>query len=208
MREAYPNELYHHGILGQKWGKKNGPPYPLDAADHSSAEKKAGWKKSLDSDAKRKYKRGEQFDDDKNDSSVTRRVKKDYNSMSDKEFSSKYKTTKNTYRRRVNKYGDPYMNSPLAIKGKQLAEKQKQKNAAKARKVIEKFDKKIAKADADVRSFDPIIDGFITKSGRVCLSKEDVANLIKYYSDVRDNIIKEKEAYIKKQGKAAELLDL
>lgn len=25
------NELYHHGIKGQKWGKRNGPPYPLDA---------------------------------------------------------------------------------------------------------------------------------------------------------------------------------
>ena len=24
-------ELYHHGIKGQKWGKKNGPPYPLDS---------------------------------------------------------------------------------------------------------------------------------------------------------------------------------
>lgn len=51
--------LKHHGILGQKWGKKNGPPYPLDASDHSSSEKKAGWRKSLDkgpddSDNKRK----------------------------------------------------------------------------------------------------------------------------------------------------------
>lgn len=33
--------LSHHGILGQKWGKKNGPPYPLDPSDHSAAEKKA-----------------------------------------------------------------------------------------------------------------------------------------------------------------------
>ena len=33
--------LSHHGIQGQKWGKKNGPPYPLSAGAHSSAEKKA-----------------------------------------------------------------------------------------------------------------------------------------------------------------------
>lgn len=40
-------ELYHHGIYGQKWGVKNGPPYPLGSGDHSASEKKAGWRKSL-----------------------------------------------------------------------------------------------------------------------------------------------------------------
>lgn len=32
--------LMHHGIPGQKWGKRNGPPYPLDEKDYSKREKK------------------------------------------------------------------------------------------------------------------------------------------------------------------------
>ena len=41
------DELWHHGILGQKWGDQNGPPYPLDSGEHSSKEKSRGWKESL-----------------------------------------------------------------------------------------------------------------------------------------------------------------
>jgi hypothetical protein len=50
-------ELSHYGIKGQKWGEKNGPPYPLDASDHSSTEKKAGtkgWTKEAKQENKKK----------------------------------------------------------------------------------------------------------------------------------------------------------
>lgn len=46
--KCYDDHLVHHGILGQKWGHRNGPPYPLSADDHSSAEKKLNKASDLD----------------------------------------------------------------------------------------------------------------------------------------------------------------
>ena len=34
------NYLIHYGILGQRWGVQNGPPYPLSGEQKSSSEKK------------------------------------------------------------------------------------------------------------------------------------------------------------------------
>lgn len=39
--------LAHHGIAGQKWGVRQGPPYPLAPSKHSAAENKAGWRRSI-----------------------------------------------------------------------------------------------------------------------------------------------------------------
>lgn len=40
----HSDELYHHGILNQKWGVRNGPPYPLGGGDYSESEKRAIYK--------------------------------------------------------------------------------------------------------------------------------------------------------------------
>lgn len=36
------NELYHHGIKGQRWGVRNGPPYPLNAQTHAAVVRGSG----------------------------------------------------------------------------------------------------------------------------------------------------------------------
>ena len=65
---------------------------------------------------------------DNSDSSVTKRVKEDWNNLSDKDFKAKYGASKDKYAKRVAKYRDPYMNAPLAKLGKSLSKKKSSKN--------------------------------------------------------------------------------
>lgn len=37
--------LKHHGIVGQKWGQRNGPPYPLGGGDYSPRERREIYRK-------------------------------------------------------------------------------------------------------------------------------------------------------------------
>ena len=76
-----PNELYHHGIKGQKWGDKNGPPYPLGASSHSLSEKKEGtkgWAKKAKSEHKSygKSKSDPESEQTKKKSGLTNKQKK------------------------------------------------------------------------------------------------------------------------------------
>lgn len=89
---------------------------------------------------------------DKSDSSVTKRVKDDWNNLSDKDFKAKYGASKDKYAKRVAKYRDPYMNAPLAKLGKSLSKKQSSKKVnvnrvLTARKVNEYQEMKKKNAD-------------------------------------------------------------
>lgn len=45
VRRISNDELYHHGIKGQSWGVKNGPPYPLNATGRALAKQQRLYKK-------------------------------------------------------------------------------------------------------------------------------------------------------------------
>ena len=58
----YNNEEYlaHHGIIGQRWGKKNGPPYPLDRKVSAKVKKQGRKRKDAEYQKQReKQKAGE-----------------------------------------------------------------------------------------------------------------------------------------------------
>jgi hypothetical protein len=55
------DELYHHGVEGQSWGKRHGPPYPLDSnSSKQAARKRKAAAKAARKQSKRDKKKAEQ----------------------------------------------------------------------------------------------------------------------------------------------------
>ena len=98
--EAWREELYHHGIKGQKWGIQNGPPYPLDWDDHTAAEKRQMKKDAKDIQKKLNKKEQEWVD---------ARLERDYElSKATRVIQSKNKDTYNWSREELaNALSDP-----------------------------------------------------------------------------------------------------
>ena len=103
-REESSNYLAHHGIKGQKWGVRR-------------FQNEDG---SLTDEGLRRYGHMQNME---GKSSVTKKVMQDWWDLDDDAFKGKYHVDKEEYSKRVRKYFDPYMNSPMAKWAKKHSKK-------------------------------------------------------------------------------------
>lgn len=137
-----PNdELFHHGIDGQKWGVRHGPPYPLDREDHNEIVERshdATKKRHLSYERSGKYAK-RMTDKDLNDTIDRLQREETYRKLVSKEREEK-KAAK--LAKRAKKEADErYKNQNELTKKQQELQEQQQKANKKAnsiaRKVIE-----------------------------------------------------------------------
>lgn len=156
----HTDELYHYGVKGMRWGVRK-------SRYATTSFTSDGKMRILDSDT-----------------SVTRKVKDDYNNMSNQEFLRKYSVSKEAYSKRVAKYGDPYANSPLVQRSKKMSEKN-------INKLGKRNDAKIRALNKDIDSFKGHENGIFTKDGKMVLSADDVNKSVSALKSMRDKYSKE-----------------
>lgn len=104
------DELSHHGILGQHWGKRNGPPYPLEKSSMSSEEKRKNDLKSL----KRQY------SDARYSSAMTSKIDDPEMKRKSEELNKQLsREVRQAYQSFIDRYGDEQVKN-LSFDGKGL----------------------------------------------------------------------------------------
>lgn len=58
MEKPSIHDVYHHGVKGQKWGVRNGPPYPIGVGPHEVRKKIAGKFQTIATNVRGKTKAG------------------------------------------------------------------------------------------------------------------------------------------------------
>ena len=132
------NELYHHGIDGQRWGVRHGPPYPLDRADHNKViekSEKASKKRNTSYSGSRKYAK-RMSDKDLNDTIDRLQREETYRRLVSKEKMEK-KAIK-AAKKANKKAEDKYKNQNELDDRKQTLEEKKFNQAKKANRISHK----------------------------------------------------------------------
>ena len=191
MSTFYPNDrdyLSHHGIKGQKWGRRNGPPYPLSSEVHkavvtgkSTKSKKIDKKKIADKvrenrrkkimhDPKKLYKHASEFSKKEIDDAYEKlqsmnRVKQLY-SEDKKKNTFTEKMAKKAEDKRINRKIDKYARTPDMLDKNMHKLSQKEVNIALDRleKRRDMFDLKMSQIDRPRAVVSEIIDYLSTLS--------------------------------------------
>lgn len=176
-----PNdELFHHGIDGQKWGVRHGPPYPLDREDHNEIVERshdATKKRHLSYERSGKYAK-RMTDKDLNDTIDRLQREETYRRLVSKEREEK-KAAK--LAKEAKKEADErYKNQNELSKRQQALEEQKQKANKKAnsiaRKVIENLLTKAA-STAGTKTGEYLFDKYIKKPNDENTDNTDNTNI-------------------------------
>ena len=102
----YRNELYHHGVKGQKWGIRR---YQNEDGTLTPAGQKKKLKQQKKAEKKELIRRLKNVDPELAKNKQTRRAAYDYHNLSGLQFAAKYQTTKRTFAKRyVKTKGNTY----------------------------------------------------------------------------------------------------
>ena len=161
--------LQHHGILGQRKGARNGPPYPLSASSHSSREKSHGTK-GWSSDAKKESKQKTLF--------------KKHKKASDDDNSKNKKTSMAEETKRLNDEATYYKALKNNIDAKNAWAQSRQQGKSALSKAMEEAVAEVAK-DTMVKVGKKVVNNALknTKNGKQEKAYKNAADLAKYHQN-------------------------
>ncbi|MBO7365216.1 MAG: hypothetical protein J6U28_00775 [Bacteroidales bacterium] len=159
-------ELYHHGVLGQSWGRRHGPPYPLDGVD----------KKIARAEAKRKRERERRLKKLQRAAKKARKLKKKQEKQEADTLKKKQKLVKSGDMDKIRKNADLFNNDELQY----ILERDAMKRGLggeKERTADEKF-------DLAMKRMGQIAD-IAVKGGQVFSAMKQGAEMVSAFHDVK-----------------------
>lgn len=137
------DELYHHGIDGQRWGVRHGPPYPLERSEHNKVverSEKASKKRNLSYSKSGKYAK-QMTDKDLNDTIDRLQREETYRQLVSKKKNEKAMAKKAKAEKREAKkiYEDRQEQQKIQNDQRQQELDQKKRADSITRKVIERL---------------------------------------------------------------------